>query len=105
LGLRRQKRRQIEAEGAEAHAQALQRTAFPRTQGTNVRLDLPTIEHAELFDQMVGEAASQSSEPAIGHGRLEPSEREQAAVGLVRDETLQPPHGPLARRGGADFAV
>src|SRR5271165_4732170 len=103
LSLRRQQGGQIEAEGAEAHPQALQRPALIAAQHANPGLRDPAVQGAGLLDELIGEAASQSLEPPVLDGFLELFQREEPPARLRRDEGLEPPGRPLALRLGPEF--
>jgi hypothetical protein len=47
-----------------------------------LRLHLLAVQHAELLDELIGQAASQSLEPSVGYGLLHLLEDEQPTAEL-----------------------
>jgi len=80
----------------EAHAQTLQGPAlFGAASARALRLHLLAVQHAELLDELIGQAASQSFEPSVAMASFILLEDEQPTAGLGCDEGLQSPGGPL----------
>ena len=98
LGLLGQQFGQIERERAEAHAERLQDAAFVAAQRVNVFVRPPAIENAELFDELIGDAARQAFQRSVGDRFGESLQGGEPPARLARDKGLEPPRGALARR-------
>ena len=95
---------QVKREGAEAHAERLQRPPLVAAERLDARIGRAAVERAELLDELVGEAARKSPQPPVLDRLLEMLERVEAPRGLGGGESLQTPRRALALRLGAEFA-
>ena len=59
---------------------------------------LPAVENAELFDELIGDAAREPLQRAVRNGFGQPLENEEPPAGLARHIGLEPPRGALALR-------
>ena len=104
LRLRLEKRRQVKAEGAKAHAERLEGPALVAAEQPDARVGRAPIQDPELLDELVGEAAREPPQPPVLDRLLEVLQRVKTPARLGGHESFEAPRGALALRLGAELA-